>query len=98
MSVVHPTWQKTKPDDPSDEHCGWTFAAPDDPPFQSPSGEQCLACSTAARGGPLLISLPMPSVCSGAMFVRLRSDYVGYFPAVHSSLMEALIARRSYKK
>ena len=50
VSVVHPTWQKTKPDDPSDEHCGWTFAGPDDPPFQSPSGERCLACSTAARG------------------------------------------------
>ena len=38
VSVVHPTWQKTKPDDPNDEHCGWTFASPDDPPFQSPNG------------------------------------------------------------
>lgn len=38
VSVVHPTWQKTKPDDPSDEHYGWTFASPDDPPFQSPNG------------------------------------------------------------
>ena len=38
VSAVHPTWQKTKPDDPSDEHYGWTFASPDDPPFQSPNG------------------------------------------------------------
>ena len=38
VSVVHPTWQKTKPDDPSDEHYGWTFASPDDPPFKSPNG------------------------------------------------------------
>ena len=80
VSVVHPTWQKTKPDDPSDEHCGWTFAAPDDPPFQSPSGERCLACSTAARGA-LLASLLMPSVCSGAAFVKLTSDYVEYLPS-----------------
>ncbi|KAK3274542.1 hypothetical protein CYMTET_17280 [Cymbomonas tetramitiformis] len=26
VSVVHPTWQRTKPDDPEDEHCGWVFA------------------------------------------------------------------------
>ena len=38
VSVVHPTWQKTKPDDPNDEHYGWTFASPDDPPFKSPNG------------------------------------------------------------
>ena len=38
VSVVHPTWQKTKPDDPSDEHYGWTFASPDDAPFKSPNG------------------------------------------------------------
>ena len=48
VSVVHPTWQKTKPADPSDEHYGWTFAKPDDPPFQSPSGELCYAYSNAA--------------------------------------------------
>ena len=77
VSVVHPTWQKTKPADPSDEHCGWTFAAPDDPPFQSPSGERCLACSTAARGGSAH-KLANALVCSGATFVRLRSDYVEY--------------------
>jgi len=28
MTVVHPVWQRTRPEDPSDEHCGWTFAAP----------------------------------------------------------------------
>ncbi|CAL5229131.1 g12399 [Coccomyxa viridis] len=38
VSVVHPTWQKTKPDDYNDEHYGWTFASPDDPPFKSPNG------------------------------------------------------------
>ncbi len=38
LSVTHPTWQRTKPDDPSDEHTGWTFASPEDPPFSSPTG------------------------------------------------------------
>jgi putative glutathione S-transferase len=25
LSVVHPTWQRTKPDSESDKHCGWKF-------------------------------------------------------------------------
>ena len=24
-TVVHPTWQRTKPNDPNDLHCGWAF-------------------------------------------------------------------------
>ncbi|CAB9513518.1 Glutathionyl-hydroquinone reductase [Seminavis robusta] len=27
VTVVHPTWRKTKPDDEEDKHCGWVFAA-----------------------------------------------------------------------
>ena len=30
MSAVHPTWQKTKPDDADDNHWGWTFGSKDD--------------------------------------------------------------------
>lgn len=30
MTVVHPTWNRTKPDDPNDTHCGWIFAAPNE--------------------------------------------------------------------
>ena len=37
LSVVHPTWQKTKPEDPNDPHNGWTFATKDDI-FSSPAG------------------------------------------------------------
>jgi len=29
-SSVHPTWQKTRPDDPADSHAGWAFAGDDD--------------------------------------------------------------------
>ena len=39
VSVVHPTWQRTKPGT-DDEHTGWTFADPGDPPLSSPTGEQ----------------------------------------------------------
>ena len=32
VSVVHPTWQRTKPDT-DDEHTGWAFADPNGPPL-----------------------------------------------------------------
>jgi len=28
VSVVHPTWQRTRPDDTQDLHCGWVFQDP----------------------------------------------------------------------
>jgi putative glutathione S-transferase len=31
VSVVHPTWQKTKPD--VDDHAGWVFRSENDPPL-----------------------------------------------------------------
>ena len=30
ITVVHPTWRKTKPDDDEDTHMGWVFGAPKD--------------------------------------------------------------------
>lgn len=38
LSVTHPTWQRTRPNDPQDEHSGWTFAAPGDSPLQNQTG------------------------------------------------------------
>ena len=38
VSVVHPTWQRTKPDT-DDEHTGWAFADPDGPPLSSTTGQ-----------------------------------------------------------
>mmetsp|Transcript_20672 Transcript_20672/g.62294 ORF Transcript_20672/g.62294 Transcript_20672/m.62294 type:complete len:388 (-) Transcript_20672:402-1565(-) len=38
VSITHPTWKKTKPDDPEDTHNGWAFADPSDKPFSSPTG------------------------------------------------------------
>lgn len=39
VSVVHPTWQRTRPDDPADAHTGWAFRAPTDPPVSSSTGD-----------------------------------------------------------
>ncbi len=38
MNVVAPTWAKTKPDDPQDEHHGWVFKEPTAPAYPSPNG------------------------------------------------------------
>lgn len=37
-SVVHPTWGRTRPDDPEDTHCGWHYRTPGDPPVPNPAG------------------------------------------------------------
>lgn len=37
LSVVHPTWQRTRPEDPADTHTGWVFV-PANTPLVSTSG------------------------------------------------------------
>eukprot|EP00629_Pelagomonadales_sp_RCC1024_P017423 CAMPEP_0119272894 /NCGR_PEP_ID=MMETSP1329-20130426/9135_1 /TAXON_ID=114041 /ORGANISM="Genus nov. species nov., Strain RCC1024" /LENGTH=336 /DNA_ID=CAMNT_0007273007 /DNA_START=215 /DNA_END=1225 /DNA_ORIENTATION=+ len=46
-SVVHPTWQRTRPDDPSDAHCGWVYRAPGDEPLKNPLGHGSFDCDDA---------------------------------------------------
>jgi hypothetical protein len=43
-----PTWQKTKPDDPNDSHCGWVFADPTGEPYPN----------TVGLGGPFPAAVP----------------------------------------
>jgi putative glutathione S-transferase len=38
VSAVHPTWARTRPDDPADAHTGWHFRAPGDPPVPNSAG------------------------------------------------------------
>jgi putative glutathione S-transferase len=59
LSVTHPTWQRTRPDDPEDEHTGWTFADPSDPPFKSTTGHGSFPCDDC---------IPDPNV--GAKYIR----------------------------
>lgn len=65
LSVTHPTWQRTRPDNPEDEHTGWTFASPDDPPFSSSTGFGSFDCRDC---------IPDPNV--GAKSIRDLYDKV----------------------
>ena len=44
LSVTHPTWQRTRPDDPEDRHSGWAFFRPDDPPVSNAEGHGSFPC------------------------------------------------------
>lgn len=46
-SVVHPTWAKTRPNDPEDTHTGWQFCAPGDPPVANTAGHGSFDCDDA---------------------------------------------------
>ena len=47
LSIVHPTWQRTRPDDPEDQHCGWVYRAPGDAPLSNPLGHGSYDCDDA---------------------------------------------------
>jgi len=49
VTIVHPTWQKTKPYDDEDTHMGWIFGAPKD------SDE--VFNNTSGKGGPFSAAL-----------------------------------------
>ncbi|KAI8474952.1 MAG: glutathione S-transferase [Monoraphidium minutum] len=66
VSVVHPTWQRTRPDDPKDAHCGWAFRAPSDPPVTSSTGHGAFGCKGCVADG-----------VNGARFVRDLYELAG---------------------
>lgn len=43
-SVVHPTWQKTRPNDDADAHHGWVYRAPGDEPLSNALGHGSYPC------------------------------------------------------
>lgn len=52
VSVTHPTWQRTRPDNPEDKHTGWVFASPGDAPLTGPTGQcgQQVECQSQGSG------------------------------------------------
>jgi len=72
VSVVHPTWQRTWPDTPGDEHCGWAFRSPTDPPLSSVTGHGSFDCRDC-----------IPDPVNGAKSVRdlyeLAQDTLGKY-------------------
>ena len=43
VSIVHPTWQATKPADPEDGHTGWVFRSEEDEPLSTSTGHGSFA-------------------------------------------------------
>eukprot|EP00667_Euglena_gracilis_P013883 EG_transcript_14349 len=66
LSVVHPTWQRTRPDNEEDEHTGWAFRAPTDPPLSSSTGHGSFPCDGC-----------IPDPLNGAKFIRDLYDLAG---------------------
>ena len=69
VTVVMPVWQRTRPVDPDDAHCGWVFADEDGEPFKNSIG----------LGGPFPSSYPEnePDPHLGAKSVRDIYERVG---------------------
>ncbi len=44
VSVVHPVWQRTRPEDPADAHCGWVFRDERDGPVSTVDGHGSFDC------------------------------------------------------
>jgi len=89
-SIVHPTWQRTRPDDPSDTHCGWVFKSPGDPPLASPLGYGSFDCDNA------LIPDPKGATSIRDVYVACGDD-TGPFttPALLDKQTGALISNES---
>ena len=65
ITVVHPVWQKTRPNDDQDEHFGWAF------------GEPGVAKTSRLGHGNFIHDDITPDELNGAMFVRDIYDKVG---------------------
>lgn len=67
VTIVHPTWRHTNPDDPRDKHRGWIFGDPDGQPFHN----------TMGRGGPFPPAYPDndPDPVLNAFSVRNLYEY-----------------------
>ena len=59
VSITHPTWQRSRPNDPNDHHTGWFFAAPTDPPVSNSEGQGYFDCEGC-----------VPDTVEGVKFVR----------------------------
>jgi len=72
-SVVHPTWNPTKPDDPKDTHTGWHFKNLGDEPLKNALGHGSFDCDDAL----------IPDTINGANTIRdlyeLAKDQTGKY-------------------
>lgn len=59
-SVVHPTWQRSRPEKAEDAHHGWIFCKPGDAPLSNGLGYGSFDCDEAC----------VPDTVNGCKFVR----------------------------
>ena len=76
ITVVMPVWQRTKPDDPEDSHCGWVFSDPDGEHYPNAIG----------LGGPFPASYPEndPEPFYGSSTIRELYERLGDFTGTRS--------------
>jgi len=76
ITVVMPVWQRTKPDDPEDSHCGWVFSDPDGENYPNAIG----------LGGPFPASYPEndPEPFYGSSTIRELYERLGDFTGTRS--------------
>jgi len=90
-SVVHPTWGKTRPDDPADPHHGWVYRRPGDAPMSNPLGHGSFPCDAAL----------VPDDVTGAGSVRevfeLCGDDVGPYttPLLYDRKTRTIVSNES---
>lgn len=90
-SIVHPTWQETRPDDDQDAHRGWVYRAPGDAPLANPLGHGSFACDDRL----------VPDACTGAKSIRelynLCGDEVGPFttPVLYDKKTKTIVSNES---
>jgi putative glutathione S-transferase len=92
-SIVHPTWGKTKPNDPSDKHHGWVYRKPGDEPMSNPLGHGSYPCDDA------LIPDPSTNANSVREVFELDGDMEGPFttPLLFDKKNKTIVCNESTK-
>jgi putative glutathione S-transferase len=90
-SIVHSTWQRTRPNDAADSHFGWAFRSPGDAPLANPAAHGAIACDDALIPDPVM----------GAQFVRdlyaANGDDTGPFttPLLFDKIKNEIVSNES---
>jgi putative glutathione S-transferase len=90
VTICHPTWQRTRPNDPEDKHFGWAFVADDKTALSSPAG---VGHFVAARCS--------PDTITGSPFVRdiyeKCQDTLGKYsvPVLYDKLTSTIVNNES---
>jgi len=91
VSIVHPTWRRTRPDDDKDTHAGWWFRTPGDPPVPNDLG----------HGANEVDDTCIPDIVNGCKTVRevyeLAKDQGGKYstPILFDKVTKTIVSNES---